>query len=118
MAAKKTSRNTEEDIEAFAFAEYLDYLGVRFTHIPNETWTPSWGQKIKNKKKGVRKGPPDYLIIVRNRLIFIELKKIKGGVVSDEQRGWLEDLNNCFGVDAYVAAGCEEAIKIVNRYLE
>lgn len=68
---------------------------------------------------GVRAGVPDLLCIVprpdgTNNLVFIELKRTKGGIVSEEQRDWVAALNLCIGVGAYVAKGADEAIKIID----
>jgi len=99
--------------EACLLANYLDIRGFKYTHIANETFTPHWGVKMKNKKQGVKKGIPDYLIIVKDNLIFIELKRIKGGTISVEQKSWIEALNLCKNVSAFVARGAEEAINII-----
>ena len=54
-----------------------------------------------------------------NYLLFIELKRVKGGVVSPEQQIWIESINSITSqnVAAYVAKGADEAIKIVSHYL-
>jgi len=104
-----------EHDEAVVFAQYLQLKGYKFAHIPNETYTTSWNQKRKNKMEGVSSGVPDYLICVKGQLIFIELKRVKGGRVSDNQKGWLEALNDCKSVNALVANGADEAIQIIEK---
>lgn len=104
--------------ECVWFAEYLDIL-VRqgkvqmYSHIPNETFTKSWGAKIKNKMQGVHKGVPDYLILLKDKILFIEMKRITGGVVSSEQIAWMKALAG-LGFEAHVAYGFDEAKKILD----
>lgn len=95
-----------------------------FSHVSNETWTPSQNQKRKNTAMGVRSGVPDYIIILpawfvwkkTNKLIFIEMKRTQGGTVSLLQKKWIKALNLCEGVDAHVAKGYKEAKEIILSY--
>ena len=103
--------------EAKVFAAWLSTQKVIFSHLAQETFTRSWGIKMKNKISGVHSGVPDYIIITDNGLLFVELKRTKGGVVSDAQRYWIESLNKCAGVQAEVCKGAEQAIEFVKRFL-
>lgn len=100
--------------EACILAEYCRIKGYLFSHIPNETYTRNWGTKIKNKKQGVNKGVPDYIIIIGTKLVFIELKRLKGSLTTPEQLEWLERLNLC-GVEAVVCKGSDEAIRFLQK---
>jgi len=51
------------------------------------------------------------------RLVAIEMKRSKGGRVSDAQRYWLRTLNLA-GVEAHVCRGCAEAIQFVTDCLK
>ena len=116
MPTRKTqSKNTSisEYEEQKAFVQYLEIKGYKFSALPLDTFTKSWSVRMKNKAIGVRAGVPDLMIIVKNNLIFIELKRTKGGVLSEYQKEWNKELNNCNGIFAYVANGCDEAIKII-----
>ena len=74
------------------------------------------------KRMGMRKGFPDLIILAKNKsqtheVLFIEMKRQKGGVLHDEQKEWMKKLDEegyCVGV----ARGCESAIKILNQYLD
>lgn len=114
--AKNTTLTEYE--EAKVFAQYLDLKRLLFTHIAQETFTKNWGTKMKNKMMGVRKGFPDYAIIANKQLLFVELKRKKGGKVSPEQKKWIEELNGIIGVVAIVANGADEAIKFVEDHLD
>lgn len=109
----------EECIPLVQYLEYLKALGnlLLFTHIPNETYTKSWGTKMKNKRMGVRKGFPDYIIILNNQTtIGIEMKRTKGSVTSKEQEEWVKGLT-LSGVPTRVCYGFEEAKAFVEEFI-
>jgi hypothetical protein len=124
----KIKRRHEEDDLTIQVANYLDLLKLQgkilqFTHISNETYTKYWTVKAKNKAKGVRPGIPDFLIVLSHGVVFIELKKVKGGVVSDNQKAWLESIlragseDNNTKIAAEVAKGWDEARKTIDKYI-
>jgi len=105
-----------EDWEQTQLVLWLDENNYKFSSIPSSTFTRSWSQKAKNTRTGLRKGLPDLLIVLkRKRLLFLEMKKVKGGKLSPEQKEWIETLNLC-RVYATVAKGLEEAKKEIERY--
>ena len=106
--------NPTEDQEQEAFVQWLRLKGYPHFRVPNETYTKSWSQKAKNKKLGVSSGVPDLAVVVSNtgtrrgyvetldsddsadydqpisRLVFIEMKRRKGGVTSANQNSGLK----------------------------
>jgi len=76
----------EEQIEQEALVKYLELKHIKFSALPLSTFTKSWGVKIRNKMMGVRPGVPDMMLIIKNKLLFIEMKRKKGGVVSQAQK--------------------------------
>lgn len=108
---------SEED-EQKALVQYLELKGIKFTAIPNSTWTSSWTQKNKNKAMGVRPGLPDLLLIIKNNLVFIEMKRTKNSRLSKVQKEWIAELNNCHGVNAHVCKGFDQAKEVIEEYLE
>jgi hypothetical protein len=106
-----------EEIEQAEFVKYLRLKNLKFTSIPNSTFTRSWKQKIKNKRMGLNPGLPDLLICLPNKLLFIEMKRTKNGSVSGYQKEWIEALNAVDNVEAVVCRGCGEAIDQVEKYL-
>lgn len=100
-----------ETDEQQVVVQYLELKGLKFSSIPNSTYTKSWKQKAKNKAEGLRAGLPDLLIVLPNLLLFIEMKRTKGGVVSPVQKEWIEELNKIDGVKAIVCKGADEAIE-------
>lgn len=73
----------------------------------------------KLKSEGVRKGFPDLNLPVAKKGfhgLYIELKKTKGGKLSEEQREWLAFLNN-EGYKAVCCHGWDEARAVIVDYM-
>lgn len=121
-----------EDDEESVLADYCDTVGWKHTHFSNETYTTSWNQKHKMKKLGVHSGIPDHLVLVPLKNtgeivpVYIEMKRVKGGTVSDAQFEWILALRNagqivtvCFGgedaVDFLTAVHVGDAEKIAKN---
>lgn len=112
-----------EDREQYAVIQYCDLRGIPVFHVPNSTWTKSIMQKTKNNLLGVRSGIPDLFVLLPNiGTLAIELKRAKEsgrrGVVSDNQKHWLELLNKIPGTDAQVCYGANEAIQLIESYYD
>lgn len=107
--------NPTEDQEQQVVVQYLEFKGHKFTAIPNSTYTKSWKQKVKNTRTGLRAGFPDLVAIVDGTFIAIEMKRIKGGVLSKEQANWIEALNDS-GIDARVCKGAKQALAFIKEY--
>lgn len=110
---------TSEHDEQVSFVEWLEVNRYKFSAIPNSTWT-SFSHQRKNKQEGVRPGLPDLLVIVKNKLVWIEMKRPdrkpkrggKGGV-SDVQKEWHDVLNACDNCQVFVAYSDLEAREII-----
>lgn len=77
------------------------------------------GLRVKAKRQGMPKGYPDIFLPVGIGGfygLFVELKRVEGGVVSPDQERWLKRLN-AEGFRAVVARGHEEAIETIKNYL-
>lgn len=121
---RKTSNNrhgegSEYDIQT-RVAQYLD------TEHPNVLWCASAGgartsmnEAKRLKAAGYKKGFPD-VFVYEPRGAFhglaIELKKEKGGRVSQSQKEWKQALEER-GFHAAVAKGYDAAIDVLERYL-
>jgi hypothetical protein len=112
-----------EDQDSIALVRWMDLHRLRFSHVPQETYTKHWGVKMKNKQKGVRKGVPDYIIFPRpGRLLFIEMKR-KGrdrnlSDIKPEQTEWIEALNGVPGVRALVCFGYDAAVAAITAEMK
>jgi len=106
-----------EHVEQREFVKYFrqKYLlnhGVKIFAIPNG------GKRSKKvamemKLEGVDKGVPD--LCVPEWFLYIEMKRVKKGYLSKEQKAYKEYLENC-GYTVLVCKGCEDAIKKVDFF--
>ena len=113
--------NPTESEEARALARYLLILQrmgklLLYSHIPHETYTTSWAVKRRNVLEGVRMGVPDYIVIIGNKVLFIELKRLKGGTVSAEQKEWITHLQGK-ETEARVCKGFDQAKAFIDEHL-
>lgn len=112
-----------EQVKLFKWARLvrteLGPLSKLMFAIPNE------GQRSKRtgarlKAQGLRSGVPDVMIalpLYGRPGLFIEMKRPKGGTVTDKQKDWLDRLKRA-GYATAVAHGFEQAQAIVERYME
>lgn len=108
-----------EQYECETFADYLRLRNIKFAHIANESGMRlPMGVIRKRARMGYGKGIPDYLIVLHDKLLFIEMKREKGGSISPEQKEWIEILNKNIGVIAAVCKGANEAIDLVEKILK
>lgn len=117
---------TEEE-EQIAFVQWLEVKGYPHHHSPLEG---SGGRQAaihgrKMKILGASKGFPDLLVMIpisddkdaENAVyeaVAIEMKRQRGGVVSKEQKEWLQILESA-GIRGRVCHGCNEAIKFIRE---
>lgn len=93
---------------------YLRGRNLLFTHVANETGTSNKWIGVRNKQNGVSRGFPDFLIIVNNRLIAVELKRQKKAWPTPEQVAWLRALDAC-GIAGSVCKGYEAAKNFIEK---
>ena len=80
---------------------------VRILAVPNGgARTPATAGRLKTE--GVSAGVPD--LFIPSWLLWIEMKRTKGGSVSSEQKDWIEYLASV-GHRVIVARGAADAIK-------
>ena len=103
--------------ECKLFAVWLRARGLTFSHIPNSTWTPSFGAMQRNKALGVDAGIPDYIVLTPNGVLFVEMKRREGSTVSARQKEWIEHINETPGAQAEVCYGYQEAIEFVEKFI-
>lgn len=107
---------TEAEEQA-TFVQWLRLKKIYHFRVPNETYTKSWKQKAMNKALGVSSGVPDLFLIVNGQMIAIEMKRIKGGKTTPNQKEWLARLNAA-GCEAVVCNGAKEAIAYVESKIQ
>lgn len=107
-----------EDQEQIMLATWMTKQGIRFYAIPNGG-SRNLIEAIKFKRCGVMPGVPDICVPIPSGSyhgLYLELKRVKGGKVSDNQKYWLEFLREK-AYYAEVAAGFDEAKEIILYYL-
>lgn len=108
---------TEQE-EQITFSSWLTIKKIPFFHIPNGG-SRHIAEAVKLKMMGVKKGIPDIFIHVAkfpHHGLFIEMKSKDGGAHQKSQTEKIVELRRC-GYRAEFAHGCEDAIKIVDNYL-
>lgn len=114
-----------ESQEQIALFEWVEYAMARYPelkllfHVPNgELRNKVVAARLK--KEGVRSGVPDLVLPVARggyHGLYIEMKRIRHGKVSKDQREWLDALNEQ-NYCAIVCKGADEAQEAIVRYLK
>ena len=87
-------------------------------HVPNGGLR-SKTEAVRFKRAGVKPGVPDICLPVARKGyhgLYIELKRRKGGTLSESQKEWMDDLLS-HGYLAVRCNGADEAISILEEYL-
>lgn len=114
---------TEEQEQAAVF-EWVVLMEKQFPelaclfHIPNGGLR-SKPEAVRFKRIGVKPGVPDlFLPVARGGWhgLFIEMKRQKGGKLSEDQKAWLDALTEQHYM-AVRADGAEQACDILYKYL-
>lgn len=103
----KSKTYPSESEEQIGFLEWFEtsFHGVRIFHIPNGGHRAiSVGKKMK--AEGVKPGVPDLYIPAWK--IWIEMKRVKGGKLSPEQKEW-HDYLTAIGDTVIVGIGAKDA---------
>jgi hypothetical protein len=103
-----------EAYEQINFVQWLDEQGMPYTAIPSK----SIKSKLINKAMGLRRGFLDMVVVIPNKkVLFIEMKRIKGSTTSKEQKEWVKLLNGVNPDSAVVCKGFEEAKEYVKLHM-
>lgn len=112
----------QEQSALFAWAKAMEW---RMPELKLLYAIPNGGKRSKAtaallKAEGVKPGVPDICLPVARsgwHGMYIELKRRKGGRLSEEQRMWMSALETA-GYRCCVCNGWEKAQEIITRYLE
>jgi len=140
MPKKPTKKIPTEDEESQIFSSWLTTIGLPHHHSANEApqqkitgrradgkpiWSRNWSTLRRLKNMGVAKGFPDYLVVVpkdrssskKALMIAIEMKRLKGGVTSPEQKVWLDLISQVNDCEGFVCKGFDEAKKTIEQFI-
>lgn len=105
-----------EHCEQVNFVNWFEYQypKVKLMAIPNgEKRHISVAKRLK--KEGVRKGVPD--LFIPEWRVWIEMKRIKGGRLSSDQKEWLDYLADC-EYTVFVCKGFEDAKNCIQQFVK
>ena len=122
MQYNNTPTEDIEQTQLFAWAQYASgkypELALMY-HIPNGG-KRSKAEAARFKAQGVKAGVPDICLPVprgKYHGLYIELKRVKGGRVSEAQGEYIEALRKQ-GYRVKVCFGMEQARDVIVEYLE
>lgn len=70
------------------------------------------------KAMGLQEGFPDMMVMLHHKIIFIEMKRIKGSVIKHKQKVWNLVLDALPYASAYICKGSTEAISRIEEELK
>lgn len=117
-SVKELTIPTEEN-DQIRLATWLDKNKIIFYHVPNGGSRHAW-EAVKFKRMGTKRGVPDVCIPLARKGhhgLYIELKRVSGGVVSPEQKEWMNKLTEN-GYFAQICNGFESAKQVIEGYLQ
>lgn len=115
---------TESQIQIMIF-DWASFQKGKYPELELMFHVPNGGSRhvleaVNLKKQGVKSGVPDIVLPApkgKYHGLYLELKATKKNKPSDNQKWWIEELNNQ-GYKAEVAYGFDEAIQVITSYLE
>lgn len=118
VIAKPKSVLPTEQQEQFVAVNWLRKRNILFYHVPNGGYR-DYREAAKFKRLGVQPGVPDICVPVARKGyhgLYIELKRVKGGALSETQQWWRDQLI-AEGYLWYEAKGAADLIEFVENYL-
>ena len=106
-----------EHQEQSAFVSWCKAKKILVVAVSNGFFTNKrdnkfYGQIAKLKAEGYSKGFPDLIVIIQDKVLFIEMKRKKTGVASSEQKAWIMAISE-LGHPVSICRGCDRAIEFV-----
>ena len=120
-----TDWQPSEEQEQETVFEWVMLMSKQFPELDLLFHVPNGGLRTKSeavrfKRAGVKPGVPDLILPVPRggfHGLFIEMKRRRGGRVSEEQQAWIDALRGQM-YRAEVAHGAEEACDLIMEYLQ
>ena len=114
-----------EDAEQMALFRWAELQAGKYPELRLLFHIPNGGSRGKAeagrfRAMGVKAGVPDLCLPIAKagyHGLYIEMKRTKGGRVSQEQTGWLDDLRER-GYVAAVCKGWEDAARVIEWYIK
>ena len=118
-----TPKESEEQIKVVDYLHILEkqWKVLWFTWSWNGQFQKSIAVKMKMKREWIRAWMPDLMIVLKNHLLFIEMKRIKWWKPTDDQILAIEKINcmwdNTWNVSAFIAYWFDEAKNIIDSHI-
>ena len=120
---KQVNYTPKESDEQVSFINWCSYMSNKYDGLDLIYAIPNGGSRNQIeahnlKLQGVKAGVPDLFLPVARKGkhgLYIEMKRQKGGRLSEYQKEWLEKLS-AQGYETAVCHGLDEAIKTVEEY--
>ena len=119
-----TPKESEEQVKVVQYLEILErqWKVLWFTASANWQFQKSMAVKMKMKREWVKAWMPDIMIIFQKYLVFIEMKRLKGGTVTVDQKRAIEAINIVWDpkwvLAWYIAHWFDEAKTIIDFYIK
>ena len=75
-------------------------------------------QMNKLKAEGLLKGTSDYIVMLSNKILFIELKRTKGSTTSEEQKDFIAKVNQYPYAVGAICKGAKVAIEFIENNID
>ena len=113
---RKANLSPTERQEQVRLCHWLDLNKLDYFAVPNGSYKSKASAGLF-KAEGLKSGVPDVVVFLRDQILFIEMKRIRGGTVSDNQKFWIEKINSYNYAIASVCYGADMAIDFIEHYL-
>lgn len=111
--AKPPAPSELAEQQAFRKRLYYAAPSVFVVAVPNAARRTVWEAR-RAKQEGLAAGFPDLICLWPGGIAFVEMKRTKGGTVSDNQAEWIERLTD-YGFPAAVCRGADAAIAFLRE---
>ena len=122
MKKRTVNQNTEYQLQK-AVCKYLDLSNILYCGSMGGNYQPHVSVRMRAKKSGYKRGFPDLFIYEISKIgkklycgLAIELK-VGYNKPTSEQKWWRDQLRDR-GYKAEICTGIDEALEVINRYLE
>jgi len=112
----KVSILASEHQEQVNLCHWLSLKRLTFVATPNGG-KRSMSEAKRFKAEGVKRGFPDITVFLPDKVLFIEMKRVKNSTTSKEQREWVKYLDSLPYSNSKVCKGFKEAKEYVEEML-
>lgn len=105
-------KNEELNIQS-KIVNYLRMEGVLCFHVPNGTNVSNVRTRSLLKRSGLMSGVSDLIIVLKNRVVFVEVKTKKGR--QSENQEFFQNQVQTLGFEYYIWRDLQQAIDFIEE---